>query len=297
VLAFLVLWFTFSYLPIAHMVWWWGGPSAYSAPSGYLFGKGALDFAGGTVVHINAGIAGLVAAIVAGPRIGYGKDNLAPHNLVLTLIGASLLWVGWFGFNAGSNLEANGLTAQAVLNTIVATAAAALVWSFVEWLTRGHASLLGAVSGAVAGLVAVTPAAGFAGTGGAIAIGIVAGVVCLWAVVWLKAKLGYDDSLDVFGIHGIGGIVGALLTGVFADPALGGAGVVDYAADPDGVLAFDMAAQVWIQFQGVLTAVIWSGVVSFVSLLVIKAVIGLRVTEAAEREGLDVTTHGERAYS
>ncbi len=297
VLAFLVLWFTFSYLPIAHMVWWWGGPSAWDAPSGYLFSKGALDFAGGTVVHINAGVAGLVAAIVAGPRIGYGKEAIPPHNLVLTLIGASLLWVGWFGFNAGSNLEANGLTAQAVLNTIVATSAAALAWSFVEKLTRGHASLLGAVSGAVAGLVAITPAAGFSGTMGAIAIGLISGVVCLWAVVWLKSKLGYDDSLDVFGIHGVGGIVGALLTGVFASPALLGQGIVDYSTDPDGAAAYDIGRQVWVQFHGVATAVIWSAVVSVIALYLIKITIGLRVPEATEREGLDITSHGERAYN
>jgi Amt family ammonium transporter len=287
VLAFLVLWFTFSYLPMAHMVWWWGGPSAADAPSGYLFAVGAYDFAGGTVVHINAGVAGLVAAIMVGPRVGYGKDNMAPHNLVLTLIGACLLWVGWFGFNAGSNLEANGLTAQAILNTIVATGAAALSWSFFEWMTRGHASALGAASGAVAGLVAITPAAGFAGALGAIVLGAIAGVVCLWAVVWLKAKLKYDDSLDVFGVHGVGGIVGAILTGVVASDTLGGFPLAGY----------EMGAQVYKQIWAVITCIIWSGVVSVVSLLIVKAVIGLRVPEAAEREGLDVTSHGERAYS
>jgi Amt family ammonium transporter len=297
VLAFLVLWFTFSYLPMAHMVWWWGGPSAYAAPSGYLFGVGAIDFAGGTVVHINAGIAGLVAALMVGPRVGYGKDNMAPHNLVWTVVGACLLWVGWFGFNAGSNLEANGIAGEAVLNTIVATGAAALAWSFVEWMTRGHASALGAASGAVAGLVAITPASGFAGPLGAIIIGIVAGVVCLWAVVWVKAKFKYDDSLDVFGVHGVGGIVGAILTGVFADPALGGNGIMDYSVVPAVVAPFEMGAQVYKQVWAVLTCVIWSGVVSVVSLLIVKAVIGLRVPEAAEREGLDITTHGERAYS
>ncbi|WP_075214134.1 ammonium transporter [Mongoliimonas terrestris] len=287
VLFFLVLWFTFSYLPMAHMVWWWGGPSAPDAPTGYLFAAGAYDFAGGTVVHINAGIAALVAAIMVGPRVGYGKENMAPHNLVWTVIGASLLWVGWFGFNAGSNLEANGLTAQAMLNTIVATAAAALAWTFVEWLTRGHPSALGAASGAVAGLVAVTPAAGFAGAGGAIFIGVVSGVVCLWAVVWLKAKLKYDDSLDVFGVHGVGGIVGAILTGVVASESLGGFPLAGY----------EMGTQVWNQIHAVLVCVIWSTVVSVVSLLIVKSVIGLRVPEAAEREGLDVTTHGERAYN
>lgn len=287
VLAFLVLWFTFSYLPMAHMVWWWGGPSAADAPSGYLFAVGAYDFAGGTVVHINAGIAGLVAAIMVGPRVGYGKDNMAPHNLVWTVVGACLLWVGWFGFNAGSNLEANGLTAQAMLNTIVATAAAALSWCVFEKLTRGHASALGAASGAVAGLVAITPAAGFAGALGAIVLGAIAGVVCLWAVVWLKSTLKYDDSLDVFGVHGVGGIVGAILTGVVASESLGGFPLAGY----------EMGAQVGKQIWAVLTCVIWSGVVSFVSLLIIKAVIGLRVPESAEREGLDVTTHGERAYN
>lgn len=288
VLAFLVLWFTFSYLPMAHMVWWWGGPSAAAGtPSGYLFAIGAYDFAGGTVVHINAGVAGLVAALVVGPRVGYGKDNMAPHNLVWTVVGACLLWVGWFGFNAGSNLEANGLAAQALLNTIVATAAAALAWSAAEWLSRGHASALGAASGAVAGLVAITPAAGFAGAGGAIVLGAVAAVICFWAVVWLKVKLGYDDSLDVFGVHGVGGIVGAIGTGVVASSSLGGFPLAGY----------EMGTQVSNQIWGVLTCIVWSGVVSFISLMIVKAVIGLRVPEAAEREGLDVTTHGERAYN
>lgn len=294
-LIFLVLWFTFAYLPMAHMVWWWGGPSASSAPSGFLFGKGALDFAGGTVVHINAGVAGLVAAIMVGPRTGFGRDQMTPHNLTFTLIGACLLWVGWFGFNAGSNLEANGLTAQALLNTIVATSAAALAWMFGEWILRGHPSLLGAASGAVAGLVAVTPAAGFAGTFGAIVIGFVSGVVCLWAVVWLKRVFKYDDSLDVFGVHGVGGIVGAMLTGIFANPALGGAGVYDYATDT--VAAFNTGAQLVSQGTGVIVAVVWSGVVSFVILALLKAVIGLRVSVTDEQEGLDLTTHGERAYS
>ena len=295
VLVFITIWFVFSYLPMAHMVWWWGGPSAYSAPSGFLFGKGAIDFAGGTVVHINAGIAGLVAAIVAGPRIGFGKEAMQPHNLTFTLIGACLLWVGWFGFNAGSNLEANGLTAMALLNTIVATAAAALAWMFGEWVTRGHPSALGAASGAVAGLVAVTPAAGFAGPMGAIAIGLVAGLICLWAVVWLKAMFKYDDSLDVFGVHGVGGIVGALLTGVFVNPALGGSGVYDYGAD--AVAAYSFGAQMTSQIWGVLVACVWSAVVSLIALYAIKATIGLRVSEQEEREGLDVTTHGERAYN
>ncbi|BCH22295.1 ammonium transporter [Mesorhizobium sp. L-8-3] len=289
VMFFLALWFTFAYLPIAHMVWWWGGPSAASAPTGYLFGIGALDFAGGTVVHINSGVAGLVAALVVGPRVGFLKENMAPHNLTFTLIGACLLWVGWFGFNAGSNLEANGLTAQALLNTITATSAAALAWSIVERITRGHASLLGAASGAVAGLVAITPAAGLAGTGGAILLGAVAGAVCLWAVVSLKPMLKYDDSLDVFGIHGVGGIVGALGTAIVAAPALGGFG--------PGAEDYSIAGQFGTQFWAVIVAVVWSAVVAFVALQIVKAVMGLRLPEAGEREGLDITSHGERAYN
>ncbi|WP_304610548.1 ammonium transporter [Oryzibacter oryziterrae] len=287
VLLFLVLWFTFSYLPMAHMVWWFGGPSAPNAPSGYLFAKGAYDFAGGTVVHINAGIAGLVAAIMVGPRVGLGKDNMAPHNVVMTYIGATLLWVGWFGFNAGSNLESTGLAAEAILNTTVATAAAALAWSLGEKIVRGHASALGGASGAVAGLVAITPAAGFAGPMGSIALGAIAGFVCLFAVIKLKAIFKYDDSLDVFGVHGVGGIVGAILTGVFASDSLGGYPLAGYT----------MGHQVWVQIQAVLTCIIWSGVVSFVSLLIVKALVGLRVTEAREREGLDIAEHGERAYN
>jgi Amt family ammonium transporter len=289
VMFFLALWFTFAYLPIAHMVWWWGGPSAASAPAGYLFGIGALDFAGGTVVHINSGIAGLVAALVVGPRVGFLKENMAPHNLTFTLIGACLLWVGWFGFNAGSNLEANGLTAQALLNTITATSAAALAWSIIERITRGHASLLGAASGAVAGLVAITPAAGLAGTGGAILLGAVAGAVCLWAVISLKPMLKYDDSLDVFGIHGVGGIVGALGTAIVAAPALGGFG--------PGAEAYSIAGQFGTQLWAVIVAVVWSAVVAYVALQIVKAVMGLRLPEAGEREGLDITSHGERAYN
>ncbi|MFV0300141.1 MAG: ammonium transporter, partial [Paracoccus sp. (in: a-proteobacteria)] len=295
ILAFVVIWFTFSYLPMAHMVWWWGGPSAYDAPSGLLFGHGALDFAGGTVIHINAGVAGLVAAMVAGPRLGYRRELIAPHNLTFTLIGGCLLWVGWFGFNAGSNLEANGLAALAILNTVVATAAAALAWAFGEWVMRGHPSLLGAVSGAIAGLVGVTPAAGFVGPMGAIAIGLVAGLVCMWVVVSLKAKIGIDDSLDVFGIHGVGGIIGAILTGVFASPSLGGSGVWDYATD--SVAEFSMGGQVYAQTLGVVICIIWSAVVSFVAIHLVKAVIGLRVTDTDERQGLDVTAHGENAYN
>jgi Amt family ammonium transporter len=280
VMLFLVLWFTFSYLPMAHMVW---------AGGGLLFEMGALDFAGGTVVHINAGIAGLVAAIIVGPRIGFLKDNMAPHNLTFAFIGACLLWIGWFGFNAGSNLEANGLTAQALLNTITATAAAALSWSVGEKMLRGHASQLGAISGAIAGLVAITPAAGLAGTVGAIFLGAVAGVVCLWAVVSLKVMLKYDDSLDVFGVHGVGGIVGALGTAIVAAPSLGGFG-------PGGE-EYGIGGQMGTQFTAVVIAIIWSGVVSAVALYVVKATMGLRLAEAEEREGLDITSHGERAYN
>jgi Amt family ammonium transporter len=280
VIAFIVLWFTFAYLPIAHMVW---------AGGGYLFEMGALDFAGGTVVHINAGIAGLVAALIVGPRVGFMKENMAPHNLTFTFIGATLLWVGWFGFNAGSNLEANGLTAQALMNTITATAAAALAWAGAERLLRGHASALGAMSGAVAGLVAITPAAGLAGTVGAIVLGAAAGVICLWAVISLKPMLKYDDSLDVFGVHGIGGIVGALGTAVVAAPALGGFG-------PGGA-EYTIGGQFVTQLTAVVIAVVWSAVVAAISLYVVKAVMGLRVTEQQEREGLDITSHGERAYN
>ncbi len=282
VMLFLVLWFTFAYIPVAHMVWWAGGEGA----EGFLFGLGALDFAGGTVVHINSGVAGLVACLVVGPRIGFRRDNMAPHNLSLTLIGACLLWVGWFGFNAGSNLEANGLTAAALLNTILATAAAAIGWSLCEAISRGHASLLGAASGAVAGLVAVTPAAGITGFVGAVALGGIASVVCYLAVVGLKEMLGYDDSLDVFGIHGVGGMVGAVLTGVFGATQLGGFGGFE-----------DIGGQVAIQVIAVVVTVIWSAVVAFVALMIVKFTMGLRVTEQQEREGLDITSHGESAYN
>lgn len=291
-MLFLALWFTFAYLPMAHMVWWWGGPSAADAASGLLFSWGAYDFAGGTVVHINAGIAGLVAAIVLGPRVGFMKEPMAPHNLTFTLIGACLLWVGWFGFNAGSNLEANGLAAQAMLNTITATAAAALAWAGAERIIRGHASLLGAVSGAVAGLVAITPAAGFAGTMGAIVLGAVVGFVCLWAVVTLKPMFKYDDSLDVFGIHGVGGIVGALGTAIVAAPSLGGFGF------PDAEGNYSIVGHLITQAQAVGLAVVWSGVVAFVALMIVKVIMGgLRVPEAAESDGLDLSTHGEHAYN
>ncbi|CAG0124001.1 Ammonia channel [Rhodocyclaceae bacterium] len=294
-LVFAVLWFTFSYLPMAHMVWFWGGPSAYADPSGFIFGKGALDFAGGTVVHINAAMAALMGAIVLGKRIGYGKESLAPHSLTMTMIGASLLWVGWFGFNAGSNLEANGTAVLAMVNTVVATAAAALSWMFTEWMLKGKPSLLGAASGAVAGLVAVTPACGFIGPMGAIVLGLIAGVLCFWGVNGLKKMLGVDDSLDVFGVHGVGGIVGALGTGVFASPMLGGTGVFDYATGK--VAEYSIMGQVTSQAWGVGVTILWSGIVSFVLFKLIDMVMGLRVPEEAEREGLDTTTHGERAYS
>lgn len=304
ILCFMVLWFTFSYLPIAHMVWFWPGPDeikdaasldAMTAKAGWLFQKGVLDFAGGTVVHINAAVAGLVGSFVIGKRIGYGKESMKPHNMVLVMIGAALLWFGWFGFNAGSALEANSTAALAFINTYLATAAAVLGWVFAEWLTRGKPSMLGGASGCVAGLVAITPAAGFVGPMGAIAIGVSAGVVCLWGVTGLKKMLGSDDSLDVFGIHGVGGILGAILTGVFAAPTLGGTGVFDYVTDkvtPD----YSIVSQLWIQAQGVIVTVIWSAVVSYIAFKLVDVIIGLRVPEDQEREGLDVTSHGESAY-
>ena len=305
VLLFCALWFTFSYLPIAHMVWYWDGPDAITdektletvtAAAGWLWAKGALDFAGGTVVHINAGVAGLVGAYMLGKRVGYGKEAMAPHSLTLTMVGAALLWVGWFGFNAGSNLEANGVTALAFINTLVATAAATLSWIAGEALAKGKASMLGAASGAVAGLVAVTPACGFVGPMGAIIIGLIAGLVCLWGVSGLKRMLGADDSLDVFGVHGVGGIVGALLTGVFAAPSLGGTGIFDYianAASPN----YSIGGQVWVQFQAVATTIVWSAVVSYIAYKLVDMIIGLRVSEEDEREGLDISSHGESAYN
>lgn len=308
VLMFMALWFTFSYAPIAHMVWFWMGPDAYTGKevvdamngkAGYIWQMGALDFAGGTVVHINAAVAGLVGAYMLGKRIGYGKEAMAPHSLTLTMVGAALLWVGWFGFNAGSALEANGFAALAFINTLGATAAAVLAWCVGEALMKGKASMLGAASGAVAGLVAITPAAGNVGIGGGLVIGLLAGFACLWGVNGLKKILGADDSLDVFGVHGIGGILGALLTGVFNSPSLGGPG---YVADwvtatvvtPE---AYSIAAQVWIQAKAVLITVVWSGVVSFIAYKVVDLTIGLRVSEEDEREGLDITSHGETAYN
>jgi Amt family ammonium transporter len=345
VLLFMVIWFSFSYLPMAHMVWWWAGPDAYtlsadniemvkaavgeaaandflaklaaatddaakavvladygaavSATNGWLFNWGAIDFAGGSVVHINAGVAGLVCALVLGKRVGLGREPMAPHNLTFTLTGTGLLLVGWFGFNAGSNLEANSLAALAVLNTILGAAAATLTWTFGEWIFRGHPSLLGAASGAVAGLVAITPACGWVGPMGAVIIGALAGIVCLWAVVWLKAKLAYDDALDVFGVHGIGGILGAILTGYFVNPGVGGVGVTDYLATDTSVKVADyvFSSQMTAQIVGVLTAAVLSAVVSFIALMICKVTVGLRVDEQSEREGLDTSSHGERAYN
>ena len=304
VLMFMVLWFTFSYLPIAHMVWYWAGPDAYTdveagakaaATAGFIFQRGALDFAGGTVVHINAGFAGLIGAIVIGKRIGFQKESMKPHSVTMTMIGASLLWVGWFGFNVGSNLEANGVAAMVFVNTLLATAAATLSWMGAEWIDRGKPSMLGAASGAVAGLVAITPACGFVGPMGSIVLGLIAGAVCFWAVTSLKNMLGYDDSLDVFGVHAVGGMLGALGTGIFAAPALGGTGVYDYVANAVG--AYDMLAQVISQAWGVGVTIIWTSLVSLISYKIVDATIGLRVSDESEREGLDIREHGETAYN
>jgi Amt family ammonium transporter len=305
VLMFMVLWFTFSYVPIAHMVWYWMGPDAYTAAevvdamnakAGLIWQWGGLDFAGGTVVHINAAVAGLVGAYMAGKRVGWGREAFTPHSLTLTMVGASLLWVGWFGFNAGSALEAGNSAVLAFMNTFTATAAAVLAWCIGETLMRGKASMLGAASGAVAGLVAITPAAGNVGLMGAIVIGFVAGFACLWGVNGLKRLLGADDSLDVFGVHGVGGIVGALLTGVFNNQALGGPGLVtDWVTATVG--SNGVGAQVWIQLKAVLLTIVWSGVASVIAYKIVDLVIGLRVTEEEEREGLDISSHGETAYS
>ena len=278
VLAFIVLWFTFSYLPVAHMVW---------SGNGYLFGKGALDFAGGTVVHINAGVAGLVGAWLVGKRLGYGREALMPHSLTLTMVGAALLWVGWFGFNGGSALEANGVAAMAFVNTMMATAAAVLSWLLTEAVLGRKPSMLGAASGAVAGLVVITPAAGSVGVMGGIVMGLLVSPICFWGVTGLKRLLKADDAFDAFGVHGVGGIVGALLVGVFTAPSLGGSGAADY----------DMLHQLWVQAEGVLITLAWSGVVSFIAYKLIDMVIGLRVTEEDERQGLDITSHGESAYT
>jgi Amt family ammonium transporter len=304
VLIFMVLWFTFAYAPVAHMVWFWAGPDAYTAANvvdatnakaGLLWQWGALDFAGGTVVHINAGVAGLVGAYVLGKRIGYGKEAMSPHNVTMTMIGAALLWMGWFGFNAGSALEANGSAALAFMNTFLATACAVLSWTFGEWLFKGKPSMVGAASGAVAGLVAITPAAGNVGIPGAFVIGLAAGLVCLWGVNGLKKLLGADDSLDVFGVHAVGGILGALLTGVFNSPKLGGPGFYNnwFEMKP----GFEsVMAQLWIQAQAVGVVLVWTAVVAFISFKIADLIVGLRVTEEEEREGLDINSHGETAY-
>jgi len=304
VLIFMVLWFTFAYTPIAHMVWFWAGPDAYTdmklvdelnGKAGLLWQWGALDFAGGTVVHINAGIAGLVGAYLVGKRVGYGKEAMTPHNLPMTMIGAALLWVGWFGFNAGSALEAGTSATLAFMNTFLATACAVMAWTFGEWLFKGKPSMLGAASGAVAGLVAITPAAGNVGIAGAFVIGTAAGFVCLWAVNQLKRWLGADDSLDVFGVHAVGGILGALLTGVFNSPDLGGPGFVNNWFEMKPGFG-SIADQVWIQAQAVGVTVIWTAVVALISFKIADLIVGLRVTEEEEREGLDVNSHGETAY-
>ncbi|MBC7703610.1 MAG: ammonium transporter [Rhodoferax sp.] len=304
-LLFMGLWFTFSYIPMAHMVWFWMGPDAYvskavveglNAKAGLLWQWGALDFAGGTVVHINAAVAGLMGAYVIGKRTGYGREAMAPHSLTLTMVGAALLWVGWFGFNAGSALEANGTAVLAFMNTFSATGAAVLAWCIGEAMMKGKASMLGATSGAVAGLVAITPACGNVGLMGAIVVGFAAGFACLWGVNGLKKMLGADDSLDVFGVHGVGGIVGALLTGVFNNQALGGPGLVsDWVTMT--VSSLPIMDQVWIQLKAVLLTIVWSGVVSLVAYKIVDVTIGLRVSEEDEREGLDITSHGETAYS
>ncbi len=299
-MLFALLWVTLVYFPVAHMVWYWSGPDFLSdntADAGLLWGMGALDFAGGTVVHINAGIAGLVGCFVIGKRVGFGKENMAPHSLTMTMIGASLLWVGWFGFNAGSNLEANGIAALAFMNTFVATGAAALAWVLVEQLKHGRASLLGAVTGAVAGLVAITPASGFATPMTSIVLGLVVSPVCYFFVSTVKAKMKYDDSLDVFGVHGIGGIIGAIATGIVADPSLGGQGWFDYTVFPAVPGTYDMAAQVITQIKAVAVTVLWSGVVSYILFKGIDLIFGLRPTADDERQGLDQTSHGESAYN
>jgi Amt family ammonium transporter len=321
VALFIPLWVTFIYFPVAHMVWYWAGPDAIDAAAkavaaatdeaaktkaqaaldevladaGKIFQWGAIDFAGGTVVHINAGIAGLIGAIMVGKRTGYGKELMPPHSVTMTMIGASLLWVGWFGFNVGSNLEATGTAGLAMVNTFVATCGAALAWMFAEWLVKGKASLLGITTGAVAGLVAVTPAAGYAGPMGAIVLGIVAGAVCLFFCSAIKHALGYDDALDVFGVHAVGGIIGAIATGILVNPALGGTGIMDYATGK--IAEYDFATQFLAQVKGVAMTVAWSGIGSAVLFFLISIIVGLRVSIDKEREGLDLTEQGERAYN
>jgi len=323
-LLFTILWVTFIYFPMAHMVWYWAGPDALgdaakavaaatgdakkqaevaleavTADAGLLFQWGAIDFAGGTVVHINAGIAGLVGALIIGKRVGYGREAMPPHSLTLSMVGAAMLWVGWFGFNCGSNLEANGTVGLAMINTFVATAAAGLAWMLVEWMVKGKPSLLGLISGVVAGLVAVTPASGFSGPMGSIVLGLVAGLVCFIFSTGIKNALGYDDSLDVFGVHAVGGIIGAIGTGILASPDLGGAGILDYTAKPgEAVLAaYSISTQVVTQAKAVLLTVVWTGVGSAILFKLVDIIIGLRPAEEKEREGLDITEHGERAYN
>jgi len=304
VLIFMVLWFTFAYAPMAHMVWFWMGPDAYTDPklvdelnskAGLIWQWGALDFAGGTVVHINAGVAGLVGAYMVGKRIGYGKEAMSPHNLTMTMIGAAMLWFGWFGFNAGSALEANGSAALAFMNTFLATACAVLSWMFAEWMFKGKPSMLGAASGAVAGLVAITPAAGNVGIPGAFAIGLIVGPLCLWGVNGLKKMLGADDALDVFGVHALGGIFGALATGVFNSQELGGPGLVtDWVTAKVG--SNPIMDQLLIQAKAVGLTVVWTAVVAFIAFKIADIIVGLRATEEVEREGLDINEHGESAY-
>jgi Amt family ammonium transporter len=323
-LVFTALWVTFVYFPIAHMVWYWAGPDALAdaakavasasgdakakaqealdavvADAGKIFAWGAIDFAGGTVVHINAGIAGLVGAIVIGRRVGYAKEAMPPHSLTMTMIGASLLWVGWFGFNCGSNLEANGTALIAMMNTFSATAAAGLAWMLAEWMAKGKPSLLGLASGIVAGLVAVTPASGFGGTMGSLVLGLVAGVICFIFCTSVKNSIGYDDSLDVFGVHCVGGIVGAIGTAIVANPAFGGTGIADYLSKPGELVIaeYNMAAQIITQAKAVGLTLVWSGVISLILFKLVDLIVGLRPAEEKEREGLDVTEHGERAYS
>ncbi len=321
---FMPLWITFVYFPIAHMVWYWGGPDAIAAAAkalaaatdpkaketaqaaldaaladgGFLYKAGAIDFAGGSVVHINSGIAGMVGCLIVGKRIGYGKDVMAPHSLVMTMIGACLLWFGWFGFNAGSNLEASGSAVVAFLNTFICTAMTALTWMFVEWIVKGKPSTLGVVTGAVAGLVAVTPASGFAGSMGSLVLGIVAGVVCFFFCTTVKSVFKYDDALDVFGVHCIGGIVGALGTGILVNPALGGTGITDYAmnAGAGGIAEYDFLAQMTSQLKDVIVTLLWSGIGSAIIWKIVDIIVGLRPSPEKEREGLDITDHGERAY-
>jgi Amt family ammonium transporter len=321
---FMPLWITFVYFPIAHMVWYWGGPDAIAAAAkalaaaadpkaketaqaaldaaladgGYLFKAGAIDFAGGSVVHINSGIAGMVGCLIVGKRIGYGKDVMAPHSLVMTMIGACLLWFGWFGFNAGSNLEASGSAVVAFLNTFICTAMTALTWMFVEWIVKGKPSTLGVVTGAVAGLVAVTPASGFAGSMGSLVLGIVAGIVCFFFCTTVKSVFKYDDALDVFGVHCIGGIVGALGTGILVNPLLGGTGITDYAmnAGAGGIAEYDLLTQMIAQLKDVIVTLLWSGIGSAIIWKIVDIIVGLRPSPEKEREGLDITDHGERAY-